>query len=222
MKRLRLLLLVALPFAYLSLAVAATSDTTCDLWVMPRLCSAEGLRCVPEQVGACGLCKRGAGTMALPAANHAVTDSVELAEGSWRLAATASRHGERLTLSGGALDLSRSDGADCARRRLAASSTIRSNGGRIDRGEWDTWAAGANLLIEVPRRQNRIKVGGTRATLAPEPFAIARGGHLLTRLVTRDALALEPLAPVGWRDSASGKTYSVRRSGQGYFEPVPS
>ena len=128
----------------------------------------------------------------------------------------------RITYANGAFDLSRFDGSDCARRSLAASSTIRSDGGRIDLAEWDIWVAGANLLIEVPRRQNRITVGSSRATLASEPFAIARGGHLLTRLVTRDALALEPFAPVGWRDSASGKTYSVRRSGQGYFEPVAS
>lgn len=207
MKRLRLLLLAVLPFVNLPPAVAAT----------PAFDAAESLVWIGGNQGrwdsATANCADPNGKP-VPRPNESPARLTNASTCSIPSPVAASRHG--------ALDLGRSDGSDCACGSLAASSTIRSDGGRIDLAEWAIWAAGANLLIEVPRRQNRITVGSSRATLASEPFAIARGGHLLTRLVTRDALAPEPFALVGWRDAASGKTYSVRRSEQGYFEPVPS
>lgn len=230
MKRLRLLLLVALSFAYLPPAVAAA----------PAFAAAESLVWSGGNQG-----RRDAAATnwvdlngnPVPRPNESPERLTNACTRSIPSPVAASRHGaldlgrfdgadcdahSRITYANGAPDLSRTIGSDFDRGSLAASSTFRSNGGRIDLGELDILAVGANLLIEVPRRQNRITVGSSRDALAPKPFAIARGGHLLTRLVTRDALALEPFALVGWRDSASGKTYSVRRSKQGYFEPVPS
>lgn len=174
----------------------ATSDADSDLLVAARLCPAEGLRCAPEAAGNCGLRKLGAGTMELLAADNAVTGSVEIAEGSLRLADAASLHGELLSLAGGALDLGASAGSTFVRWSLSAPSTIRTGGGRIDLGEPDTWADGAKLLIEGPLSHNRIKAGASFASLTPEQIAL-----------------------VGWRDSASGKTYAVRLSGNGYLNP---
>ena len=230
MKRLRRLLLAVLPFAYLPPAFAAA----------PAFDAAESLVWSGGNQGRCDSAATNwvsPNGNPVPRPNESPARLTNACTRSIPSPVAASLHGaldlgrsdgadcdahSRITYANGALDLGRSDGSDCACGSRAASSTIRSNGGRIDLAEWDIWAAVANLLIEVPRRQNRITVGSSRATLAPKPFAIARGGHLLTRLVTRATLALEPFAPVGWRDSASGKTYSVRRSGQGYFEPVAS
>lgn len=207
MKRLRLLLLAVLPFAYLLPAVAAA----------PAFAAAESLVWSGGNQGcwdsAAINCADPNGNP-VPRPNESPARLTNACTRSSPSPVAASLHGaldlgrtngadcdahSRITYANDALDLGRSDGADCACGSLAASSTIRSNGGRIDLAEWAIWVDGANLLIEVPRCQNRITVGSSRATLAPKPFA-----------------------PVGWRDSASGKTYSVRRSGQGYFEPVPS